>query len=537
VGNSLQKPKGADLPSPNLLDRAIAFVAPEKAAQRYRARVAVTLFQQMYGGGYIAGRNDRKALQDYNPRAKSADADVNPGLTTMRARSRDLAMNAPLATGALNTTVTSTVGSGMAAQPSIDREVIGLSEDEASAWERRARKIWRYWAERPCADFEHELTFYDLQSLGFRSALENGDVLAVKRWKERTGDPFGTRCQLIEADRVSNPNFQMDTQELAQGVETTEDGDVVRYWVQDGHPGDHLFGRLGYQWAPVPSHDPQGDRVAWLLYDKRRIGQRRGVPYLAPVVEPLKQLERYSEAELMAAVISALFTVFIKSEDGETTLPGVVPDEDDDRRGDVSLGPGTVAELLSTDEVEVVNPNRPNQQFDAFVTAIYRQVAVGLELPYEILIKHFQSSYSASRGAILEAWKFFRGRRGWLDTHFCTPFYEAVISEAVGRGWLEAPGFFDDPFLRAAYLGVHWTGDAMPQIDPLKEARASKLMVDEGFSTRERESMALNGTDWEENHQQQVKEERMRREAGFGLAPNETAPSPDPETREDVEAA
>jgi capsid protein len=93
-----------------------------------------------------------------------------------------------------------------------------------------------------------------------------------------------------------------------------------------------------------------------------------------------------------------------------------------------------------------------------FVMAIYRQVGVQLELPFEILIKHFQSSYSASRGAILEAWKFFRGRRTWLDTHFCTPVYEAVISEAVARGWLEAPGFFDDPFLRQAYLGVTLDG-------------------------------------------------------------------------------
>ena len=511
------------VPQPNLIDRLVAAVAPRAAVRRLQARAAMGVFQRMYGGGgYAAGRNDRKALKAWTPIARSADADINPGLAGMRARSRDLIMNAPLAGGAVNTTVTSTVGSGLSAQPSIDRELVGLSEEEASAWESRARRIWRAWAETEAADLEAELNFYDLQSLAFRAALESGDVLKVHRWRERAGDPFATRVQLIEADRISNPNFGMDESHLAQGVEIGADGEVLRYWVMDGHPGDETFGRLGYQWAPVPVRDESGQRISWLLYDKRRIGQRRGVPYLAPVVEPLKQLERYTEAELMAAVVSSMFTVFVKSEKGDARLPGIegadgVPEGDD--RGDVRLGPGLVAELMDGDEIESVNPNRPNASFDPFVQAIYRQVGVQLELPYEILIKAFQSSYSASRGAILEAWKFFRGRREWLTTHFCTPSYEAVVTESVAKGWLSAPGFFDDPFLRAAYLGVHWTGDAMPQVDPLKEARASKLMVDEGFSTREREAMALNGSDWEENHQQQVKEERMRREAGIGDEP------------------
>jgi hypothetical protein len=50
-------------------------------------------------------------------------------------------------------------------------------------------------------------------------------------------------------------------------------------------------------------------------------------------------------------------------------------------------------------------------------------------------------------------------------------------------------------------------------------------MVDEGFSTRERESMALNGSDWEENHEQRVKEERMRRAGGLADMPGSPARS------------
>ncbi len=48
------------------------------------------------------------------------------------------------------------------------------------------------------------------------------------------------------------------------------------------------------------------------MQDWERPGQRRGVPVLAPVIEALKQLGRYTDAELVAAVVSGLFTVFVK---------------------------------------------------------------------------------------------------------------------------------------------------------------------------------------------------------------------------------
>ena len=49
----------------------------------------------------------------------------------LRARSRDLRRNAPLATVALNTIVTSAVGTGLTPRARIDRELLGLTEEEA----------------------------------------------------------------------------------------------------------------------------------------------------------------------------------------------------------------------------------------------------------------------------------------------------------------------------------------------------------------------------------------------------------------------
>jgi capsid protein len=56
-----------------------------------------------------------------------------------------------------------------------------------------------------------------------------------------------------------------------------------------------------------------------------------------------------------------------------------------------------------------------------------------VEIPFEILIKHFTASYSAAQAALVEAWKFFSARRSWMADKFCQPVYELVIAEAVAK--------------------------------------------------------------------------------------------------------
>ena len=258
--------------------------------------------------------------------------------------------------------------------------------------------------------------------------------------------------------------------------------------------------------------------VLHIMCDVERPAQRRGVPLLAPVIEALKQLSRYTEAELMAAVISGMFTVFVKSNSPSTPLAPMFPAgmEVDKRDPNAyEMGNGAIVSLDDGEEIQTANPGRPNTAFDGFVTAICRQIGSAIEVPYELLIKHFTASYSAARASLLEAWKMFRMRREWLSSGFCQPIYEEWLTEAVLKGRVKAPGFFDDPAIRAAWCKADWYGDAQGQLDPLKEANAAKVRVDEGFSTREREAAELTGMKFDEIHAARSREEAMRRESGL----------------------
>lgn len=509
-----------------LPDRVVGWFAPQWARKRQVAR-----FQMAATGSYMGASKARRALTEWITSAGDADADILPDLATLRERSRDLIRNNALAAGALNTKVTNVVGTGLRLKASIDRDQLGMSDEQAQAWEMAAEREWRLWSEGQDCDIERTLRFTDIQSLAFRSVLENGDVFILLPMKERP-DGYETRVQMVEADRVLNPDFKADSVETAGGVERDESGAPVAYHIASAHPGNWL-NRKALAWERVLAFGTKtGRRNVIHLYHKVRIGQTRGVPDLAPVIESLKQLGRYTEAELMNAVVSGMFTVFLKTETGDDALAAMEPTSEvggSSSDKDYKLGYGAMLSLGTNDSVEFADPKRPNQSFDPFVLAILRQVGVALELPFELLVKHFTASYSAARAALLEAWKFFNARRQWLAAGLCQPVYEAVIEEAVLKGRLAAPGFLADPGIRKAYLGSEWIGPARGQIDELKEVQAARERVDGGFSTEARETAQMTGSDWERDHKQRVRESEARKADGLATErrPNQPPDNPD----------
>ena len=528
-----------------ILDNVISQISPQWALNRQVARKRLQAFNDMCDGdGYGKhGASKRKnVFRGWFTSGKDADADIVENIGDLRERSRDLFMGAPLATGALKTVRTNVVGSGLMLAAKPDAKFLGLTEDQAHEWKEHVEREWRLWSGSVNCDAERNLNFYQLQALVMLSALMNGDVFVTTPYVPRAGSVYQLCVGLIEADRVCDPENPLPPSDanILGGVEIGEYGETVAYWICDQHPNaaPRTTTKFEKKWTRVLAFGEKTGRrnVLRVMSDVERPAQRRGVPLLAPVIESLKQLSRYSEAELMAAVVSGMFTVFIKSNnpaEGVAGMPmpgwGYNPEavkQDDKDPANYAMGNGSIVMLEDGEEVQTANPGRPNTAFDGFVTAICRQIGAALELPYELLLKHFTASYSASRGALLEAWKMFRMRREWLTDGFCQPVYEEFLTEAVLRGRVQAPGFFDDPVIKAAWCGADWFGDCQGQLDPLKEANAAKVRVDEGFSTRERESAELTGMKYDDIHVVRKREEDMRKRDGLTPGAAQNAPAP-----------
>jgi lambda family phage portal protein len=512
-----------ELAKPNIIDRVINYFDPVRAYERKKARTFSAI-----SGGYT-GASYKRSLSQWSPFPTDADTAVIYDLSILRGRSRDLIRNSPIAAGAVNTAVTNVVGIGLKLQARPDRSILNFSEDEADAWEAKTETEFRLWAESQDSHMQRSLTFADIQDVAFRQVLENGDVFAVMGRSNRKFSPYSLAIQLIEADRVLNEGRTANSATLIEGVEKDENGAPKAYHICDQHPGNFLLGGQGLTWKIIPAFgEKTGLRNVIHLSRTLRPGQSRGVPYLAPVIETIKQLTRYTENEVTAAVVSAMFTVFLKTELGMSGIGLTSMDETGKAKAstdDLKLGNGMMVELRPGESIETANPGRPNSAFDPFIKAILEQVGVALEIPFEILIGHFSASYSASRAALQEAWRFFRGRRAWLARSFCQLIYENWLYEAVALGRIQAPGFFNDPLLRKGYSGALWIGEAPSQIDPMKEADAAEKRLMLGISTLDEETVMLTGGDFEANFPRIVKERAMMEKIGMGFQ-KKTAGSP-----------
>lgn len=497
----------------NVFDRAITAISPEAGLRRAKARRGLEIVNSGYSN-YGASRT-KKSLFGWLFHGGSAREDIQENLDVLRQRSRDLYMGVPLATGALKTYRTNVVGLGLRLKSQIDYEFLGLTEEEAQTLETQIEREFALWADSTACDLERLDNFCELQQLAFLNWLMSGDIITLLPTTKRVNMPYDLRVRLIEADRLSDPYGSIDPH-IVGGVEVNDAGEVVAYHISTHHPLSWEPSET--KWQRVEAYGAKtGRRNVLHIMNRERIGQRRGVPMLAPVIEALKQLGRYTDAELVAAVVSGMFTVFIEKDgvSSDGAFGEVIAEEQQVDSGDensIELAPGAVVDLGSGEKAHDMNPGRPNTAFDGFVVSICRQIGAALEMPYEILVKNFNASYSASRAALLEFWKAVKMYRSWLVTDFCQPIFEEWLTEAVAKGRISAPGFFADPLIRKAYCTAEWNGPAQGLLNPVQEVNAAAARVENGFSTGEREAAEMNGSDFYRNARQRKQEKRIMEE-------------------------
>lgn len=535
---------------PNILDRAVAAVAPVHAAKRAAARAALSVLNSGYGN--YGANQTKKNMRGWMFHGGSAKEDIEDNLDVLRQRSRDAYMGIPTAAAALKTMRTNVVASGLIPSPQVDGAYLGLTEEQTEALQEQITREFALWADTPACDAERVDNFYQLQQLAFLSYLMNGDTVALLPVKKMVGQPYDLRVRLIEGDRVCSPDgFDRlapcevqghKVHNIVQGVETDRDGMVVAYWVCNRHPlgSFSAVDAEGITWSRVEAYGATtGRRNVLHVMSRERVGQRRGVPILAPVLETLKQLGRYTEAEITAAVISAAFTVFIKSQSPTSERPfgEMIPAEeliDQQDPASIELGPGAIIDLNPGEEPVFADPKHPNTGYDTFTNATIKLIGAALEIPPEVMLKQFTTSYSSARGALNEFWRVCSMQRDWFADDFCQPIYDEWLAEAVARGRINAPGFFTDPARRKAYAACVWNGPARTNLNPVQEVEAAIKRVDACFSTASEETAQMTGGDYNRNIRQRAMEARRKREVDKITNPVQPdAPAPAPNAGEE----
>lgn len=511
---------------PTLRERALFLFSPKRGNQVYSDRMKRERAEEAKdqvsmaatGYGNHGASTTLNSMIGWIVNGSGAEDDIDLHGATLRRRARDLYAGGGLARSGPKTLATNVVGWGIHPKPKIDGELLGLSDEACDEWERNTLREFKLWAENPMCDAERQQNFYAMQQLAFLSQLMSGDVFVLFGMKENKRTPYQTTIRLIEADRISTPESSGDESEskesesggrIIDGVEIDKEGVVIRYHIASRHPLSESD-TTDIEWKPIDAIGKETGYPNILhIMVRERPEQRRGIPFVAAQIEQIKQLDRYITSELAANVVSSMLAIFLTStEDDSQMLEDAVNDDEKvtDDQIKLELAPGAIYDLPAGKNVKEVNPVRSNSAFEPFVSTLQTLIGSGMGIPKEVLIKKYESNYTAARGALLDFWREVRVCRTSFNDNFNQPIYEQWLSEAVASGRIEAPGFFDDPAIRQAWCGCAWMGASMGHVDPLKEAKAAAERIALHITTEEQEAGEYNGNNWQSNIRQRKKE-------------------------------
>lgn len=441
------------------------------------------------------GASKSKRMKGWKTESTSANSAIYGSLETLRNRSRDLRRNNPFAARGIQGIATNTVGSGIQTQ---------FRDKDISKTTNVAEELWRSWAHTKAFDFDGRHDVVGFQRMIMQAIPESGEILIRKRIDKKKAFPLS--YQILESDFLDTDKTVAKTENgnsIVQGIEFDSKGLKVAYWIFEQHPGSY-YEQVGV--SKLTSQRVLADQIRQ-VFRQERPGQVRGVPWLAPVMVRLKDLDDYEDAQLMRQKIAACFTAFVEDigADVDGSAEGAADYPDLSER----LEPGLIEFLPSGKSVKFSAPPEVSN-YDQFTKNVLRSIAAGLGISYEVLTGDLSEvNFSSARLGWIE---FMRNIEVWRKELLIDGFLDLVVADFIEIAAIQGKDF-------SKFTPIH-TPPKRQMIDPSKEIEATKTSIEAGLSTWTEELMAL-GKDPAEHFAQYAKDQALLKSLGLTFAPGQ----------------
>lgn len=433
-------------------------------------------------------------------------------------RTADLAANDWAAGSALSAITMNAIGTDLVPQAAIPAELLGISVQDAEKTGKALEWAFARWCGH--ADAAGQLNFADLQLLGLRTMLSQGEMLHLavslpEQERIAFGSPFSLAIQAIRPERLQTPADLETDPFVRDGIRFSASGRPLSYFIANPAPGfQDSFANCDSLTSADFSEIPWGSagrRNVFHLFRREEEEQIRGVSAFAPGIALFRNLSDALNNELMSQAIAASFSVFI-----ETESPSVKPymgetedSEEEDERYE-RFEPGRVYYGNKGQKPQMLESSRPGSNFASFVEIILRAMAASQGIPYETLVKDYsKTNYSSMRAALNEAWKLYSFYRAWFGRNYCQPIWEMVCEEAILRGMVRLPKNAPDfASARDLWCNADWRGPARGFVDPVKEVQSIILALQNNLMTYG-EAWAERGGDFGEACETMLAEKKM----------------------------
>lgn len=441
----------------NIIDSVVGFFNPKAGLERARARQAMSSQKRRYEGA-AEGRRHSSWVAKTNP---SVNELIQKDLKKLVLRSRELSINNPYAKKAPVTISNNVIGTGVIPKPQIKDKIVNGKLVPISDKETKLAMIteaWNQWADELSADYNSDFNFYGLQYLAMRTIITSGEVLAIKKKVPVKDNSLGLQILLVEGDYIDtmrNTDKDADGGYTQYGIKYNAKNKRIGYWLFDRHPNEPYAKSSLIDIADIIH-----------IYDVERVGQNRGVPLAATTMLKQRDLDDYSDAELVGKKVAASFAGFITNDEIEDS--GTKESGDDIE----SIEPGTLNRLRKGESILFPSPPQ-NPGYSEFVKKQEQGIAAGYLLTYEMLTGDLSNV------------NFSSGRMGWLDFNrqvqywqylmfipkFCDGIFNWFVQQLVITHGLDSE----------LKIKAQWTAPRREMIDPGKETNAKRTQMRAGL--------------------------------------------------------
>lgn len=425
------------------------------------------------------------------------------------------------------------VDSGLKISPTPDPELLGISVDAAEEWADRIGRKFDLWMNSKQCHAAETMTGYQAQRLYQIFQERDNDIFTRLYYRDDKQLLSSLQFDFVDPTQLRSQAFTntygFNDSGYSDGIKRDEFGKEISYqiWVKE-NANENEF---NYKPVKIPAVGKSGRRHMLHGFSAEYAGQGRGFSGLGHALQELENLTDFSLATIKKAINQANITMFVEpSDDEDAENPfeefstfGTAADQfgsnpnpsataqnvtDDSSRG-IEYCPLPEADLRSPGSTGVFNlqkgsklapfPNSaPGDTYDKFVDAFFSYLAASKSMPVEVALMRFNSNYSASRGALILAWRVAIIKRNEMDADFLNPIYEAWLSEEIAAGREIAPGW-SDPRLKIAWLSHDLIGSPIPNIDDVKTAKANKINLEMNATDLDRVSRETNGSNGKSN--------------------------------------